>query len=70
VSEQKAKATPGTDDGMRIIAEMLAGMLFYGGLGYLGDRYWGVGFLLPIGLVLGFGLSIFLVIKRYAGGEK
>ena len=62
--------TPSSDIGMRIIAEMLAGMLLYGGLGWLGDRFWGINVLLPVGLLLGFGLSIFLVIKRYGGAKQ
>jgi len=53
------------DVGMRIVAEMLAGMALYGGLGWLGDYYWGLHFLMPVGLLLGFGISIYLVIKRY-----
>ena len=52
---------------MRVVAEMLAGMLLYGGLGWLGDRYFGLNVLLPVGLLLGFGVSIYLVFKRYGG---
>jgi len=55
------------DVGMRIVAEMLAGMLLYGGLGWLGDRYFGISVLLPLGLLIGFGLSIYLVVKRFGG---
>jgi len=63
-----ASAKPsGADVGMRIVAEMLAGMLLYGGLGWLGDRYWGTSVLLPLGLLIGFGLSIYLVVKRFGG---
>ena len=62
-----AKQADGTDVGMRIVAEMLAGMLLYGGLGWLGDRFWGTSVLLPVGLLVGFGLSIYLVIKRFGG---
>jgi len=56
--------------GTRIVAEMMAGMLLYGGLGLLGDRYWGLNVLLPIGLLLGFGLSVYLVIRRYGGSTR
>jgi len=56
-----------SEDGMRVVAEMLAGMLLYGGLGWLGDRYFGLNVLLPVGLLLGFGVSIYLVFKRYGG---
>jgi len=60
----------GTDIGMRIVAEMLAGILFYGGIGWLGDHFLHTGFLLPAGLVIGFGLSVYLVFKRFRGGEN
>ena len=62
-----ARAQGGTDVAMRVVAEMLAGMLLYGGLGWLGDHFWHTRFLLPAGLLLGFGLSIYLVIRRYGG---
>ena len=52
---------------MRIFAEMLAGILLYGGLGYLGDHFWHTSFLLPAGLLIGFGLSMYLVFKRFGG---
>jgi len=34
-------------------------------LGWLGDRFWQTSFLLPIGMILGMGISIYVVIKRY-----
>ena len=51
--------------GMKIFAEMLAGVLLYGGLGYLGDRYFHTSFLVIIGLLLGLGLSMYLVFRRF-----
>jgi len=65
-----AKQPTGTDIGMRIVAEMLAGILFYGGLGWLGDHFLHTNFLLPVGLIVGFGLSVYLVFKRFRGGEN
>jgi len=58
-----------TDVGMRIVAELLAGLLLYGGLGWIGDHFLHTNFLLPVGLLVGFGLSIYLVFKRFRGGE-
>ena len=58
------------DVGLGIVAEILAGLLLYGGLGWLGDHYWKTSFLLPVGLLLGLALSLYLVIKRYAGVAK
>jgi ATP synthase protein I len=49
-----------------IIGTLLAGMLVWGGLGWLLDRWLGTGRLfLAIGLVLGAGGGIYLVYLRY-----
>jgi len=55
--------------GLKIFAEMLAGVLLYGGLGYLGDRYFHTSFLVIIGLLLGLGLSMYLVFRRFWGAK-
>ncbi len=55
----------GMETGYRILAYIAAGLLFYGGLGWLGDRHWGTHFLLPIGLVIGTVLSLYVIIRRY-----
>jgi len=47
------------------LAYMVAGLLLYGGLGWLGDWYFDTSFLLPLGLVLGCGLGLYLVVKHY-----
>jgi F0F1-type ATP synthase assembly protein I len=52
-------------DGIAALSYILAGLLLYGGLGWLGDHWLGTGFLLPAGLILGLGLGVFLVIRRY-----
>ena len=48
---------------------ILAGPLFYGGLGWLGDHYLGTRFLLPAGIVVGMVLSVYLVVRRYGSVE-
>lgn len=48
---------------------LVAGVGFYGGLGWLLDRYLGTSFLLPVGLLVGLGLSLYLVLKRYGYHE-
>lgn len=72
MAEQRRKSdssdtSPSTnsDAGLRILSLLLAGLLLYGGLGWLGDRYFGTGWMLPAGLILGVVLSIYLVIKRF-----
>jgi F0F1-type ATP synthase assembly protein I len=44
---------------------VLSGPAVYGGLGWFLDRWLGVSFLLPVGLILGAVLSLYLVITKY-----
>ncbi|UPK73898.1 AtpZ/AtpI family protein [Nocardioidaceae bacterium SCSIO 66511] len=37
------------------------GVLFYGAIGYLLDRWWGTSFMVAIGVVLGAALGIYTV---------
>jgi len=53
------------DLGMRVLSYLIAGVLFYGGLGWLGDHYLSTHFLLPIGIVLGAAGGCYVIIKRY-----
>ncbi len=57
----------GTDQGqgIAIISYIVAGLLFYGGLGWLVDQWLHSSLGLPIGLILGTIAAIYLVIKRY-----
>ncbi len=55
----------GTDQGIRILSYLMSGLLVYGGLGWLLDRWLGTAYWLPIGLILGAVLGMYLVIKRY-----
>jgi F0F1-type ATP synthase assembly protein I len=49
-----------------IVSYILGGMLFYGGLGWLIDRWAGTDTLfLPIGLIVGVILSLWLVYLRF-----
>ena len=54
-----------TDDGMVALSYILAGLILYGGLGWLGDHYLHTQWLLPVGLILGLASSTYLIIKRY-----
>jgi len=61
------------DDGHRGFANaawsipsyVLSGMAVYGGLGWLLDRWWGTSAMLPIGILVGLGLALYLVYHRY-----
>jgi ATP synthase protein I len=54
-----------------IIGTLAAGLLFWGGLGYVLDRLIGLRWLfLPIGMVLGMAGGIYLVYVRYGKEDR
>lgn len=59
--------TGNLEDGMVVLSYILAGLIFYGGLGWLGDHFLHTRWLLPLGLIVGLGLGIYLIVKRYGG---
>ncbi|PIE99465.1 MAG: hypothetical protein CR979_02935 [Propionibacterium sp.] len=58
-----------SDEGMRILSYLLAGLLFYGGLGYVGSVVFEAVWLIPVGIILGIALSIYTIIKRFGSVE-
>lgn len=48
-----------------IVAYLLSGMLLWGGAGWLLDRWLGLEVFLPVGLLVGTGLALFIVYLRY-----
>lgn len=55
----------GTSDGYRVLSLMLAGPALYGGIGWLLDTWLHTSWLLLVGVMVGLGLSTYLVISRY-----
>lgn len=53
------------DQAWRSFAYLLSGPLLYGGAGLLLDRWLGTPFLLPVGIVVGMALSVYLIWFRY-----
>jgi F0F1-type ATP synthase assembly protein I len=51
-----------------IIGTMVAGVLAWGGIGWLLDRWLGTRFLVAVGIVVGMAGAFYLIIKRYGGG--
>lgn len=66
---QHAEHAPGMEEGLRVLSYLVAGMLLYGFLGWLVDRWQDTTLFLPIGVVLGAAFSIYLIIRRYASAE-
>jgi len=58
-------STPSPHEGWRIFSSMIAGMVFYGGVGWLVGHWTGISILFPMGMILGIVLSIVLIIFRF-----
>ncbi|HSO68723.1 MAG TPA: hypothetical protein VLQ67_03700 [Arachnia sp.] len=67
-SENAPEGPSRSDDGMLVLSYLLSGIIFYGGLGWVGDYLLHTSWLLPLGLILGLVTSIYLIIKRYGSG--
>lgn len=59
----------GADQGYRALSIMIAGLLAYGGLGWLLDRWLGTTWFLPVGLILGIGLGVYYVVVKYGRSQ-
>lgn len=44
---------------------LVSGVLLYGFLGWLADRWLGTSFLVAVGILIGAGLGIYLTVKRF-----
>jgi F0F1-type ATP synthase assembly protein I len=55
----------GMDQGIRVLSYLVAGIGFYGLLGWLADRWLQTGFFLPIGLIFGAICAMYMIIRRY-----
>jgi ATP synthase protein I len=62
---QRSVKAHAVDQGVMVLSYLIGGVLVYGGLGWLGDRYFGTGFLLPLGIILGAALAVYVIIKRF-----
>ena len=58
-------ATPNANDGWKIFSSMIAGMVLYGGIGWLVGHWTGISILFPVGMIIGIVLSILMIIFRY-----
>ncbi len=53
-----------------ILSYLLSGLLFWTGIGALGDHLLGTHFLLPIGMFLGAGAALYLVYIKFGRAPK
>lgn len=54
----------GADIGWTVVGTLLAGMIVWGGIGWLIDQWLDTRFGLPIGILLGMAAAIYLVVRR------
>jgi ATP synthase protein I len=52
-------------DPWQAFAYLVAGVLVYGFLGWLADRWLGTSFLVAVGILVGAGLGIFMTYNRF-----
>lgn len=55
----------GIDQGMTILSYIVAGLVVYGGLGWLLDWWLHTGGFFPAGIILGAITGMYVVIRRY-----
>ena len=58
----------GADVVWSIIGTLVAGVLAWGGIGWLLDRWLGTSFLVAVGIIVGMAGAFYLIIKRHGGG--
>ena len=51
-----------------IIGTLVAGVLAWGGIGWLLDRWLGTSYLVAVGIIVGMAGAFYLIIKRHGGG--
>ena len=51
-----------------ILGTLVAGVLAWGGIGWLLDRWLGTRYLVAVGIVIGMAGAFYLIIKRYGSG--
>jgi ATP synthase protein I len=58
----------GADVVWSIIGTLVAGVLAWGGIGWLLDRWLGTSYLVAVGIIVGMAGAFYLIIKRHGSG--
>jgi ATP synthase protein I len=66
------RPSAGLGTGWEVVSYLLAGMLAYGGIGWLVGRAVHIGHLFPVGMAVGLAIALGWVIYRYGrvGGDR
>jgi F0F1-type ATP synthase assembly protein I len=63
--QDPARKTPPSGDPWHAFGYLVAGVGFYGLLGWLADRWLGTTFLVAVGILLGAGLGVYMTWSRF-----
>jgi len=66
--EQPSRPGGGSDIVWSIIGTLVAGVLAWGAIGWLLDRWLGTEFLVAVGILVGAAGAFYLIIRRYGSG--
>jgi ATP synthase protein I len=66
----KASDRPTGGDPWSAFGYLVAGVLLYGGLGLLLDRWWNTGFMVVVGILGGAGLGLFMTWARFGAHDE
>jgi F0F1-type ATP synthase assembly protein I len=67
---EAASRALGLSTGWNVFSYLIAGMLAYGGIGWLIGRAVHISLLFPIGMIVGLAISVGYVIYRYGRAEQ
>ncbi|HEX5288933.1 MAG TPA: hypothetical protein VFX25_08675 [Streptosporangiaceae bacterium] len=62
---ERSDRPPEQNAGWTIFSYLLAGMLFYGGVGWLISRWTHLAIIFPVGMIVGLVLAIVLIVYKY-----
>ena len=60
-----SSAPSSNDDAWGVLSYVLAGMLFYGGIGWLLSSRFHQMWIFVVGMIVGLAASVYLIVKRY-----
>jgi len=64
-SSRQGQSRSDENEGWAVFSYLIAGMIFYGGLGWLIGHWTHLSFLFPVGMLTGLVLGIVLILYRY-----
>lgn len=65
----RATSAAGASQGMAVLSYLLGGMVVYGGLGWAGWQFLHQLWMVPVGIVIGIGLALLLIVRRFSRGD-